>query len=140
MEEILEYRVMTPFSLRVAYSILDHPNGKAAAKLFLYLMSVTRMGRTKDGWASMSSVITEGTGLDRATRIRGLKALKQMNLIELKQSGHKAYWAKLLYRDNGFQSAKLSKAEEKTLEIEIQKILATDDTDEILVTGNTSSR
>ena len=96
-DQILEYFAMMPIELKVSKQILQHPHGNAARLLLDYLMAVTKMGRTQDGWASVSQMITAGLGLDRKTRVRGLKALEELGLIELKQQGRKAYWAKLLY-------------------------------------------
>jgi len=45
----------------------------------------------------MSNARLQWLQLDRHSRIRGLKALEELGLIELKQSGNQAYRARLLY-------------------------------------------
>ena len=45
----------------------------------------------------MSNARLQWLQLDRHTRIRGLKALEELGVIELKQSGNQAYRARLRY-------------------------------------------
>ena len=129
--EVLEYFAMMPIQLKVSKQILQHRHGSAARLLLDYLMAVTKMGRTKDGWASVSQMITAGLGLDRKTRVRGLKALEELGLVELKQEGRQAYWAKLLYTPElGAPMRKLSQKERIVLAEDA--LSAPDDTADVI--------
>ena len=98
-EAVLAFKVMVPFHLGVVAEIARHPHGKAALVLFHYLQAVTAMNRTRNGWASVSQEALRGVpGLDTSSRRRGLKALEELGLVELKREGRTAYHAKLLYQ------------------------------------------
>ena len=97
-EAVLAYKVMIPFELSVVVRILAHPHGKSAMVAFHYLQDISKIRNgAKDGWLPVSQDATRGLGLDTQSRRRGLRALEELGLVALRQKGHSAYQAKLLY-------------------------------------------
>jgi hypothetical protein len=99
VEDAGELKVMVPFHIHILRKILDQPHGKPAALLFLYLLATSRLHRHKEpgGWISVSGIKTAGLYLSAASRVRGLRALEDLGLVQLRQDGNHAYRAKLLY-------------------------------------------
>ena len=98
-EDVSELKVMVPFHIEIMRRILEHPNGKPAALLFAYLLATSRLYRHKEagGWVSVSRMKTAGLGLSSSSRIRGLEALADLGVAELRRKGNCAYRARLLY-------------------------------------------
>jgi hypothetical protein len=88
-EQVLALQVMAPFHLGVEKAILGHRYGKAAKLLFSYLQALTKMGRTQAGWVPVPQRVADALGLSRQSRIRGLRALEHLGLVELEQSGRR---------------------------------------------------
>jgi hypothetical protein len=92
-------KVMVPYEVKVSAEILDHRYGKAARLVFDFLLarSAMKYGMDADGFVIVSQVSMQGFGLDTMSRRRGLLALEELGLIQLRQEGQGAYRAKLLY-------------------------------------------
>ena len=92
-------KVMVPFHVDVHQRVAHHRYGKAASILFVWLLAAAKVGNYQEpgGWVVMSSARLQWLGLSGNTRTRGLRALEELGLVELRQEGNQAYRARLLY-------------------------------------------
>lgn len=97
-ERILDYKVMVPIEIRVSIQIANHQYGKWARVIFDYLLAANQMRLYREGgWISVSQAKLHPLGLTTKTRRRGLLALEELGLVELRQEGKHTYYAKLAY-------------------------------------------
>ncbi len=98
-DDVAGLMVMLPYHLWVSNLIRQHRYGKAAGVLFEFLLATKRLRRYREpgGWVAITSDRLAWTGMSAATRIRGLRALEEMELVELRQEGGHAFRARLLY-------------------------------------------
>ena len=125
-----EYQVMRPFAVSTATEILEHPHGIAALKLFLCLLVDSSLQGGRNRWIPITAERLQeiGAPMPATTRRRGVKALQELGLIELRQTGNRAYQAKLLYKARALKSAEADPETDPA----IAKALAADDTDAVL--------
>jgi DNA-binding transcriptional ArsR family regulator len=99
-ESLSKLQVMQPVELGVSAKILAHKHGNPARIIFDYLLVQSKLHNVEDpeGYVSVSQATMDILGVSTASRRRGLKALEELGLVNIKQEGHTTYRAKLLYR------------------------------------------
>ena len=90
---------MIPIELDVSARIAAHRYGAPARVVFDYLLVAHRLRdwTDGDGFTRVSQRTMRELGVASRSRRRALAALDELGLVELRQEGHGAYRARLLY-------------------------------------------